>query len=232
MRSWKCCWTAWTLPWKRAKLWPKRLVVGFEDIDPAGIGGLPVRPAVLQAVDWSMLMVTSFGTVARRGTSRWTTTYWWRKLSAEAMTRMRHIIIQLWSIAVWCFNISTVECTCFEHVKTVCISILDRGLMQAATCKVCPAGRYSEEFAEDSLKTRRCTECPPGYSQGEPFTSECEPCGRGTFADRSGSESCQPCGVGFFQDGSAQTQCLQCPDDRTTQLLGWVPIWGVKSSIR
>ena len=38
---------------------------------------------------------------------------------------------------------------------------------EAASCAVCSSGRYSEDFADDDGKTRRCVKCPPGSSQGK-----------------------------------------------------------------
>ena len=63
------------------------------------------------------------------------------------------------------------------------------------SCEVCPAGTYSENFADsgNSGRTRRCTPCPLGTSQAKAASSHCEACRPGTAAFAEGSVTCTPC---------------------------------------
>ena len=63
------------------------------------------------------------------------------------------------------------------------------------SCEVCPAGTFSENFADDSGRTRRCTPCPAGTSQAKAASSHCEACRPGRQAllllQRVASRACR-----------------------------------------
>lgn len=90
------------------------------------------------------------------------------------------------------------------------------------SCEVCPAGTYSENFADsgNSGRTRRCTPCPLGTSQAKAASSHCEACRPGTAAFAEGSVTCTPCPKGSYQDAAGETTCVRCSNDTTTLLRG------------
>ena len=78
-------------------------------------------------------------------------------------------------------------------------------------CRVCPAGRFSEQLQIGTSVTYICKECPAGSFQASAASDQCQPCPVGEFQDRSGQGSCQRCVMGRYQDQLGQVMCKNCP---------------------
>ena len=88
------------------------------------------------------------------------------------------------------------------------------------TCKVCPAGYYSQPLNDAKGLTHVCIPCASGTYQDSAASLSCNPCPTGEYQEAFGSKSCKRCGQGLYQDQRGQSHCMLCPAGTTTLGLG------------
>lgn len=96
----------------------------------------------------------------------------------------------------------------------------------AVGCATCPVGYFSEEMADITGTTRKCSPCPLGTSQPLPGENTCNDCDLGRVASETGSGSCKLCPLGEYANATGMSECYKCGSN-TTQMDKWTTAEGV-----